>query len=290
MASGTPPQECEITVELAHRLICDQFPQYSREAVCEAASGWDNIMFRLGDHLAMRIPRRQVGADLLANEHKHLSQIKDFLVLPAPIPVHKGQPTDYFPWHWSVVPWLEGEPADLNPPLPNQVSALANFLHCLHQPAPADFPHNPFRGIPLVDRAQHFADALPHIQDSFTDHHFKMWDQAMEVTPHQPDHIIHGDLHPQNVLTHNGKISAIIDWGDICAGDPANDYLSFYLLFDDPNAIFEATSDPHLIAGARGWALLFIALVFRYDSEKVSRHAITSMKALETLGKAPLMP
>jgi aminoglycoside phosphotransferase (APT) family kinase protein len=37
------------------------------------------------------------------------------------------------------------------------------------------------------------------------------------------DYLLHGDLHPANVLTADGTICGVIDFGDLFAGDPACD-------------------------------------------------------------------
>ena len=43
---------------------------------------------------------------------------------------------------------------------------------------------------------------------------------------------LHGDLHPANVLVHEGRISAVIDFGDITSGDPATDLSVVWMMFD----------------------------------------------------------
>ncbi len=34
---------------------------------------------------------------------------------------------------------------------------------------------------------------------------------------------LHGDMHAQNVLSQDGRLAGVIDWGDMCSGDPAVD-------------------------------------------------------------------
>ena len=43
---------------------------------------------------------------------------------------------------------------------------------------------------------------------------------------------LHGDLHPSNMLTHDGRLSAVIDFGDITSGDPATDLALAWMMFD----------------------------------------------------------
>jgi aminoglycoside phosphotransferase (APT) family kinase protein len=74
---------------------------------------------------------------------------------------------------------------------------------------------------------------------------------------------IHGDLHPGNLLVSGGRLSAVIDFGDLTAGDPATD-LSVIWMWLPPSArqtfltSARAESDPlddHTLMRARGWAL-----------------------------------
>ena len=46
---------------------------------------------------------------------------------------------------------------------------------------------------------------------------------------------LHGDLHPSNMLTLDGRLSAVIDFGDLTAGDPATDMAVAWMLFDAPH-------------------------------------------------------
>jgi aminoglycoside phosphotransferase (APT) family kinase protein len=73
---------------------------------------------------------------------------------------------------------------------------------------------------------------------------------------------IHGDLHPGNLLINGGRLSAVIDFGDLAAGDPATDLSVIWMLPPPARSIvlpsirgqFNATDDDTWIR-ARGWAL-----------------------------------
>jgi Ser/Thr protein kinase RdoA (MazF antagonist) len=72
---------------------------------------------------------------------------------------------------------------------------------------------------------------------------------------------LHGDLHPGNVLVHEGEVHAVIDWGDLCAGDPASDLQIAWMLFDRAarDEFLSAYGAEHhlgLSARARAWAVL----------------------------------
>jgi aminoglycoside phosphotransferase (APT) family kinase protein len=69
---------------------------------------------------------------------------------------------------------------------------------------------------------------------------------------------VHGDLHPANLLVAGGCLSAVLDFGDITAGDPATDLGVAWMLFPPATrARFRAAvaADDAMWARARGWAL-----------------------------------
>jgi aminoglycoside phosphotransferase (APT) family kinase protein len=65
---------------------------------------------------------------------------------------------------------------------------------------------------------------------------------------------IHGDLHPGNILVNAGRVSAVIDFGDLAAGDPAIDWATAWML---PGTLDLMTRglDADTRLRARGWAL-----------------------------------
>ena len=158
------------------------------------------------------------------------------LPLPIPAPVRIGRPGSGYPWSWSVCPWLEGATAADEPPRHPFVTArqLGAFLAALHAPAPPDAPANPYRGVPLPDRAQATQDRIEQMSEAIdAPAVHRCWNE-LAATPGWtgPPLWLHGDLHPLNVLVHEGRLSGVIDFGDVTAGDPATDLSVAWMLFD----------------------------------------------------------
>jgi aminoglycoside phosphotransferase (APT) family kinase protein len=259
--SGTPAAEIDVGADLVRALIADQHPDLADRPIRPAASGWDNAVFMVGEDLAARLPRRAAGAPLILNEQRWLPGLADHLPLPIPAPVRLGRPGRDYPYAWSIVPWFAGTPADLDPPAADQGALLADFLRALHRPAPADAPRNPFRGVPLADRAGAVEARMERLGDAVDPKVRPIWRDALAAPIDGPETWLHGDLHGRNVLTRAGRFSAVIDWGDLCRGDPATDVAAVWSLLPSADARREALDaygvSPPLLRRARGWAVFF---------------------------------
>ncbi|HMK11576.1 MAG TPA: phosphotransferase, partial [Acidimicrobiales bacterium] len=102
-----------------------------------------------------------------------------------------------------------------------------------------------------------------------------LWHEIVDTPPWTgPSVWLHGDLHPSNVLVLDGRVSAVIDFGDITAGDPATDLaVAWMMLPAAARATFRATAGPvddHTWRRARGWALaLAVAILSRSADNQV---------------------
>lgn len=260
-----PPGEIQIGIDLVAALLAQQHPNLAMLPLRASESGFDNMMFRLGESFAVRLPRSASAARLLENEQRWLLTLSDRLPLQIPVPLRVGRAGLGFPWRWSVVPWLVGATAEISPVAASEAERLAAFLRALHVPAPAAAPRNPDRAVPLAARAAAIGYRmlrLAHSTDLITHRIQDAWDEALDVAIDTEPTWIHGDLHARNVLTLEGTITGVIDWGDMTCGDPAIDLACLWMLLPDEPAreaairAYESTSNA-LWVRARGWAILF---------------------------------
>ncbi|HLG54180.1 MAG TPA: aminoglycoside phosphotransferase family protein [Vicinamibacterales bacterium] len=262
-----PDAEVAIVVSLVRALLCDQHEDLASLPLVEAGEGWDNKLFRLGDDFVVRLPRRQIAAALIEHEQRWLPVLAPRLPLPVPAPVRVGRPGCGFPWAWSVSPWFVGETAaTLSGHTEATAVRLGEFLAALHQPAPVDAPLNPFR-TSLASRSDVFVERLQRcgrqIEHASA---LAVW-RATLATPGWSGQSVwlHGDLHPGNLVVNDGRLTAVIDFGDLTAGDPAVDLAVAWMLWpENVRGTFRATIDRltrRLDDGvwrrARGWALSF---------------------------------
>jgi aminoglycoside phosphotransferase (APT) family kinase protein len=274
MASNMPRAEVVLEPADVRMLLQEQHPDLASLPLSVLANGWDNVLMRLGEELLVRLPRREMAAQLVAHEQRWLPMIAPDLPLPVPVPVRVGHPSRRYPWPWSITRYLPGDIAATSPPANGQSAAraLGSFLAALHRPAPAEAPANPFRGVPLQQRDESFRANLERAGASVdTARCLASWSAALaaEPWPHPPVWL-HGDLHPANILVDAGQVSAIVDFGDITSGDPATDLAIAWMMLPtgDHAAFWNAYAagaphpvDPALQVRASGWALV-LGMVF----------------------------
>ncbi|MWA15503.1 aminoglycoside phosphotransferase family protein [Streptomyces sp. BA2] len=255
----------EIDEALVRSLLHEQHPDLSDLELHGAVSGWDNQLWRLGDELAVRLPCTERAPDLLRKEHHWLPALAPRLPLPVPTPLRISEPSVRFPKPWTIAAWVPGEPADRAAISrgDHAADALAEFLGALHVEAPSDAPVNPTRGLPLSNYAQGFTEgfevmaSFSHVPAAVRD----IWEDALSAPgPAGPPVWLHGDLHPANVVVSGGTLSGVLDFGELCAGDPATDLSAAWLLLPAGAAarFFDAyaRADEATVRRARGWAVL----------------------------------
>jgi aminoglycoside phosphotransferase (APT) family kinase protein len=237
----------EISQELAQRLIGSQFPQLSSKKIKILGYGWDNTVFLVGDDYVFRFPRRKVAIDSLRMEVKILPKLEDFISIPYSKPLFFGEGNSDYPAPFLGYPYLSGMfPIGLtDEQRALSVVILAQFLKRLHA-----FPVHVARenGIQedhrnLTDIAlrkermlKFLSDLKLHIKE---EEHCAIADYLEQLKTDQIKQrnvFLHGDLHFKNILVDkNGKVSGIIDWGDMNIGHPACD-LNVVYSFLPPHA------------------------------------------------------
>lgn len=284
-----PKIEVDVDARLARALLADQHPDLADLPLHGRVHGWDNVTWRLGDELAVRFPVRAVSAPLVEREHRWLAGLARRLPVPVPVPVRTGAPALGYPWAWSVVRWVPGTVVAADPVAGRTLwaAALADALAALHVPAPAGAPHNPVRGVPLaarddlVHRRLLEAPDLPH-RTALLD----AWRDGLAADPWRHEPVwVHGDPHPGNLVTARGRLAGLLDFGDLCAGDPASDLATAWLTFDTAgrDTFVARTHELHAWDDAtwrraRAWAAGLVPMFLAHPVEyplmaDVGRHA-----------------
>lgn len=256
----------EITADVAARLVAGQFPQWAGLPVTPTVlNGQDNITFRLGDELCVRLPSADRYVAQVRKEHRWLPALARHLPLPIPQPVAMGRPGDGFPRPWSVYRWIPGEPAsaaEVADPA-GLAGDLAGFLAALHAIDASDGPaagaHSFFRGGPLATWDEQTRQLIRLTAgDIDARAATSVWDTALASTWEQAPVWVHGDVTASNLLVADGSLHAAIDFGCAAVGDPACDLVMAWTFFTGNSAAAFRRGlhlDEATWARGRGWAL-----------------------------------
>ncbi len=269
--------EVHTDVSLVRRLLAGQFPQWADLPIERiVSSGTDHAIYRLGDDLAVRLPRIHWATGQLEKDEQWLGKLAPQLPLALPVPLMKGEPAEGYPWRWSVVPWLEGEAwtTDGIDDLRQAAIALAQFITALQRidtaGGPLAGPKNGFRGVPLSVRDADFRAQVAASGDMVdADAMIEAWEEALAAPVWDgPPVWLHGDLaRPGNLIVAKGQLSGVIDFGCLGVGDPACDLAAAWALFSgESRDVFRAALpfDDATWARGRGWSLTRVGAIPYY--------------------------
>ncbi|MGW4291479.1 aminoglycoside phosphotransferase family protein [Micromonospora chersina] len=280
--------------DLVRRLLAGQFPHWADRPLRLVASyGTDHDIYRLGDDLAVRLPRIGWATRQAAREAEWLPRLAPHLPLALPVPVAMGRPAEGYPFDWSVCEWLPGENASTARfDLDAAAVDLAAFVAALRRVDTADaYPRPPrARGADLAELDDGVRDAVRRLGDRVDGGAvLRAWQESLDAPAWDgPGVWVHGDLLPGNLLVVDGRLSAVIDFGGLNVGDPACDLQPAWNVFTGRSrARFRtelAVDDASWLRG-RGWALLqaVIALPYYWDTNpgivRQTSHALREVLA-----------
>ena len=238
-----PPETVNINTKLVRQLIAHQFPHRANLPVTEVKpNGWDNRTFRLGEQLSVQLPSAERYAPQARKEHYWLPKLALKLPLPIPTPVAIGKPSLGYLWQWSIYRWIDGETArDENiDDLTQFATSLARFLSALQEIDPVNGPtpgrHNFHRGGDLAVYDDQTRQAISRLVNELDgDAVAEVWAAAPKTPWNNTPVWVHGDVSQGNLLVNDGQLSAVIDFGGTCVGDPACDLAITWAMFKGEN-------------------------------------------------------
>jgi aminoglycoside phosphotransferase (APT) family kinase protein len=268
--------EIETDSTLVRRLLAGQFPQWAHLPIGPVESyGTDHDIYRLGEDLAVRLPRIGWATAQAAKEAQWLPRLAPHLPLALPVQVTMGKPAEGYPYDWSICTWLPGENANGTiGDLEQAAVDLAAFVTALQKvDTTGAHPRPPGgRGGPLAEADEHVRRSVAALGDRIdADAVLRSWQESLDAPVWAgPEVWVHGDLLPGNLLVVDGRLSGVIDFGGLNVGDPACDLQPAWNLFTgESRERFRAglgVDDATWLRG-RGWALqAVVGLVYYRDT------------------------
>jgi aminoglycoside phosphotransferase (APT) family kinase protein len=289
--------ELSIDTGLVRALIDQAMPGHVDLSVRRLdSSGSSNALFRLGENLLVRLPRQPGGSATIAKEARWLPVLGPSLPVQVPEVVGVFEPDCDYPERWSVVRWIDGEHPEVvtpetspDPRREKLASDLAEVVHALRlAEVPGEALSDPdlrwYRGEPLatmdavtrqnIERCRALGDFALDIDAAE-----RLWEEAMRLpgTKDRPaPRWYHGDLAAENLLTLDGRLSAVLDFGSLAIGDPAVDMAVAWEVLDPPaRDIFrrELGVDDATWLRGRAWALCITLMIWYYWTNMPQRRS-----------------
>jgi aminoglycoside phosphotransferase (APT) family kinase protein len=288
--------EVTVDAELVRRLVGEQFPELRLESLQLLGEGWDNAVWLVDERWVFRFPRREIAVPGVARQIALLPRLAPLLALPIPEPVFAGRPADGFPWPFYGAPYLPGrEIADAGLDDAARIGLarpLGEFLRALHaadvEGADA-LPIDPMGRADMALRVPRTRERLSEVET------LGLWRSppaveqvlaAAEKLPPPKDLApAHGDLHFRHLLVDGGALSGVVDWDDVCRGDPSIDLQLFWSLLppegrDELLAAYGPLGEDQLLR-ARVLALFLCAALAAYAEHEgldaIRREAVAGL-------------
>lgn len=266
MANTFQPEN--ITPDLAHQLIADQFPEYAHLAITSVEKqGHDNRTYRLGDEMLIRLPTAESYALKVPKEQDLLPKLASSLSVNIPAPIKMGMASKYYPYPFSIYKWLRGRSVNLltlnADDLQHLAFDLAAFLLELENvervAGPAPGQHNWWRGDHVSVYDQGAREQIARLSKVINvEQAMGLWESACKTRWNKKSVWIHGDVAIGNLLMKDGKLSAVIDFGGMALGDPACDLVMAWTFFHGKSRdifIEKMNLDEETWLRAKAWAL-----------------------------------
>jgi aminoglycoside phosphotransferase (APT) family kinase protein len=290
-----PEWSAEVTVDanLARRLIGGQFPDVPLDSLRLIGEGWDNTVWLVDERWVFRFPRRTLAIPGVEREIAALPRLAPRLPLPIPAPVFVGEPAEGFPWPFFGAEHVPGrEPLGLSEPARAGLARpLGAFLRVLHDSDVPDLPADPFGRADMPFRVAKTREQFAELEAaglwSVPARVHELLAAAAELPLPAPSVVCHGDLHLRHLLVDDaGAAAGVIDWGDLCRGDPSIDMCLVWCLLpsrDEFLAAYGPATDDQLLR-ARVLALFLCAVLALYGAHE-GMHALRD-EALAGLDRA----
>lgn len=289
------PDQLSIDDEAVSALVGRQFPEWAHLPLKRIpGDGTVNAIYRLGDHLTVRLPLRtddpEAARRWLVDEAAAARDLASVCPFPTPQPVALGDPGNGYPLPWAVQTWVPGEVATVADPGSSE-SFADDLVRLITSLRATDTRGRRFagagRGGRIRDHEDWVEECLRRSENLLDVARLRDLWMSLRDLPRPPnDAMCHGDLVPGNVLVHDGRLVGVLDGGGFGPADPALDLVAaWHLLAAGPRQRLRDRLVTDDLEWSRGMAWAFeqaIGLVWYY-AESSPVLARTGRRTLDRL-------
>jgi aminoglycoside phosphotransferase (APT) family kinase protein len=274
--------EIEVDRELAGELILAQFPHLDARGLERVGEGWDNSVWATPEGVAFRFPRRAIALPGVRREITVLPWLSAQLPAPIPDARYVGSPSARFPWPWFGSELIDGRelpdahlPAGERSGLADQLGRFLATLHGLGGAETSALPVDPNARADMSLRVPRTRAMIAAVAEHWpaASRTEPILTAAERLAPPADRVLCHGDLHNRHLLISDaGRLSGVIDWGDVCRAPRSIDLMLFWSLFGpEERRVFLAAYGPvdaDTLVRARVVALCLDAMLAAYGIDR----------------------
>lgn len=232
------PADLFISAENIKKILLQQF-SLEAQSLKLLGEGWDNAVYLVNEELVFRFPRRKIAVALIEREMRVLPKLKKFLSLAVPEPIYLGKPSHEFQAPFYAHPLIEGVSGCRVLLTPEQYRAtartLAAFLKYLHNLDLETLDLDKKDCEPEYNRLNldllwaNLCERYEQIESKYNLNKFRNMIDALYHNASKYEGkkvlpcLVHNDLYHRHLIFNNNILTAVIDWGDCCVGDPVVD-------------------------------------------------------------------
>ncbi len=284
----------ELSVNFVRGLLESQCPDMRIDSLeSYPNAGAMNLIFKMNKNILIRLPNGQISEDQLSREICSLRHIKPLGRLAFPELLFLGKSTFDYKYNWAIFRWIPGVSLSFSKVMDRSslIEPLVAFLSHLrlHNNIKDSqlFPSksNYFRGGSLSLRTKWVEDCISILPASIPKSDLLgVWREATASVSHKEDCLVHGDLHPGNILVDDSNLCGIIDFGCAAIGDPACDLLPAWSIFDSVERrrfVGALCIDRSEYLRGRGWALSFaLGAISEFPGENLGKIGEFTLKQI----------
>lgn len=227
------------------RAIEAETPGIAIRSVEFIGEGWTAAAYRVNGEFVFKLPKRRTEWEELDREIAFLAYARPYVVLPVAEHLHQRRQSAGSPHGYAIYRHIPGgsvEPQNLSALARAQLArALAEFLRALHDMKPEPIQSILPREDEYAVSKQYQRDAeqeiMPHLSAAERRRLGDLFRRHLDDPGNfsGPSRVLHADLSVDHVLCVEQSVTGILDWGDVCLGDPDYD---FGYLYDDLGEAF----------------------------------------------------